>query len=176
MCREAAISQRRETQGGKTAMIVDVIGNEKQYQGINVGVDRILENVTNYTSDHYPAGRISLEGDNLYMNLEMYQTHSREVGAAEAHCKYIDVMYIVEGTETIYVKPVKKLKNVRKEYDIEKDILLADIDNDATAVRLTAGCFAVFFPQDAHAPGCHADSNGFVKKIVGKVRIFPNEE
>lgn len=167
---------RMKISGGEIAMIIDVIENAKQYQGINAGVDRILENVTNYTSEHYPAGRISLDGDNLYMNLEMYQTHSREVGAIEAHCKYIDVMYIVEGTETIYVKPVKKLKNVRKEYNSEKDILLADIDDDTIAVRLTAGSFVVLFPQDAHAPGCHADSNGFVKKIVGKVRIFPAKE
>ena len=59
-------------------MIVDTIGNAKQYQGINSGVDRVLEAVTVYTPDNYPVGRIPLDGENLYMNLEMYQTHSRE--------------------------------------------------------------------------------------------------
>lgn len=81
----------------------------------------------------------------------------------------------VEGVETIYVKPVEKLQNVRKEYDSEKDLLLADIDEDTTVVRLEAGSFIVLFPQDAHAPGCYADSNGNVRKIVGKVRILPEE-
>ena len=156
-------------------MIVDTIGNAKQYQGINAGVERILEAVTVYTPDNYPVGRISLDGENLYMNLEKYQTHSKDDGMAEAHKIYIDVMYVVEGVETIYVKPVEKLQNVRKEYDSEKDLLLADIDEDTTVVRLEAGSFIVLFPQDAHAPGCYADSNGNVRKIVGKVRILPEE-
>lgn len=103
-------------------MIVDTIGNAKQYQGINSGVDRILEAVTAYTPDNYPVGRIPLDGENLYMNLEMYQTHSREEGTAEAHRKYIDVMYIVEGVETIYVKSVDRLQNIRINYNAEKDL------------------------------------------------------
>lgn len=152
-------------------MILDTILNAKQYQGINSGVDRILEAVTAYTPDNYPVGRITLDGMNLYMNLEEFETHSREEGLAEAHRNYIDVMYIVEGAETIYVKTVDKLQNVKKEYNPERDILQADIDQDATAVRLETGSFAVFFPQDAHAPGCHADAPGKVKKIVGKIRI-----
>lgn len=154
-------------------MIVDTIGNAKQYQGINSGVDRVLEAVTVYTPDNYPVGRIPLDGENLYMNLEMYQTHSREEGTAEAHRKYIDVMYIVEGVETIYVKSVDRLRNIRINYNAEKDLLLADIDEDTIAVRLEAGSFIVLFPQDAHAPGCHAGSSGKVRKIVGKVRILP---
>lgn len=157
-------------------MIVDTIRNAKQYQGINPGVDRILNTVTDYTPDNYPVGRITLDGENLYMNLEKYQTHSREDGTAEAHRRYIDVMYIVEGTETIYVKPVDRLQKVRKEYDSEKDLLLADIDEDMIAVRLEAGSFIVLFPQDAHAPGCHAGSNGNVRKIVGKVQILSKEQ
>ncbi len=154
-------------------MILDTILNAKQYQGINSGVDRILEAVTAYTPDNYPVGRITLDGMNLYMNLEEFETHSREDGAAEAHHNYIDVMYIVEGAETIYVKPVEKLQNIRKEYDPERDILVADIDADATAVRLEAGSFVVLFPQDAHGPGCNADIPRKIKKIVGKVRIAP---
>ena len=152
-------------------MILDTITNAKQYQGINEGIDRILEAVTAYTPDNYPVGRITLDGMNLYMNLEEFETHSREEGLAEAHRNYIDVMYIVEGAETIYVKNVEKLQNVKKEYNPERDILQADIDQDVTAVRLVAGSFAVFFPQDAHAPGCHADAPGKVNKIVGKIRI-----
>ena len=152
-------------------MILDTIINAKQYQGINSGIDMILEAVTAYTPDNYPVGRITFDGINLYMNLEEFETHSREEGLAEAHRNYIDVMYIVEGAETIYVKSVDKLQNVKKEYNPERDILQADIDEDTTAVRLEAGSFAVFFPQDSHAPGCHADGPGKVKKIVGKIRI-----
>ena len=91
-------------------MILDTIINAKQYQGINSGIDMILEAVTAYTPDNYPVGRITFDGMNLYMNLEEFETHSREEGLAEAHRNYIDVMYIVEGAETIYVKSVGKIQ------------------------------------------------------------------
>ena len=51
------------------------------------------------------------------------------------------------------------------------EALLAETDEDATAVRLEAGSFIVLFPQDAHAPACYADGMKHVKKIIGKVRI-----
>lgn len=152
-------------------MIFDTIANAKQYQGIHTGIDRILEAVTAYTSNNFSCGRIVLDGSDLYMNLEEFETHSREDGVAEAHHNHIDVMYIVEGAETIYVKPASRLQNVTKEYDLERDILLADIDEDATPVRLEAGSFVVLFPQDAHGPGCNADSTRRIKKIVGKIRL-----
>lgn len=152
-------------------MILDMIVNAKQYRGIHPGIDRILEAVTMYTLDNYPGGRIVLDGDKLYMNLAEFETHSRERGLLEAHREYIDVMYMVEGAETIYVKPAEKLRNITKEYDPEREVLFAEIDEDVTPVRLEAGSFVVLFPQDAHAPGCIADDSEVVKKIVGKVRI-----
>ena len=45
------------------------------------------------------------------------------------------------------------------------------MDPDVAAIRLEAGSFVVLFPQDAHAPGCHADEAAPVKKIVGKVLL-----
>lgn len=90
----------------------------------------------------------------------------------EAHRKYADVMYMVEGTETIYVKPTQALRTITAEYDPEKDALLAELDRDVTSVCLTAGQFVVLFPQDAHAPGCNDIQTAGVKKIIGKMKIM----
>lgn len=152
-------------------MIVDIISNAKQYKGIHPGIDRILEAVQAYTAENYPSGRIQLDGDNLFMNFTQYETHPQEGTLTEAHEQYIDVMYMVEGSETIYIKPVERLQNITQEYDPAIEALLAETDEDATAVRLEAGSFIVLFPQDAHAPGCYADGMKHVKKIIGKVRI-----
>ena len=51
------------------------------------------------------------------------------------------------------------------------DALLAELDADATPVRLTAGSFIVLMPQDAHAPACWIGEAKGVKKIIGKVRV-----
>lgn len=152
-------------------MILDQLKNAGQYAGIHTGVDCALEEMKKFTPDHYPGGRVSVDGDNVFLLLNSYETHPKEEAMAEAHRAYIDVMYMVEGAETIYVKPVDSLKNITAEYDPNVEALLADTDEDATAVRLEAGSFIVLFPQDAHSPACHADGMQKVKKIIGKVRV-----
>lgn len=152
-------------------MILDQIKNASCYAGILPGVTDALREMVTYTPDNYPGGRVELDGDNLFLLLNTYETHSPEGALCEAHQKYIDVMYMVEGEEIIYVKPTNRLCAVTKAYDPEIDALLAQTDADATPVRLSAGSFIVLFPQDAHAPACYDDAPQTVKKIIGKVKI-----
>lgn len=152
-------------------MIFDSLKHAARYQGIVPGVDRVLNEVKRYTKENYAVGSVVLEDKELFYSLNDYETHAADQGKMEAHRKYIDVMYMVEGEESIYVKPVDRLEHVTKEYDGEIDALLAEIDEDASVVRLQAGDFVVLFPQDAHAPACYAGGPGRAKKIIGKVRI-----
>lgn len=152
-------------------MILDLLENAKQYAGIHPGVDRALEEMKRFTPENYGDGRVEVDGNNVFLLLNNYETHPKSESMAEAHRKYIDVMYMVEGAETIYVKNVNKLKNITCEYTEENEALLADTDEDATAVRLEKGYFVVLFPQDAHSPACDADGKRSVKKIIGKVKV-----
>lgn len=152
-------------------MILDQIKNTACYTGIHNGISKALEEMGKYTPDNYPGGRVELDGDNLFLLLNTYETHSPEGALCEAHQKYIDVMYMVEGEEIIYVKPTDRLCAVTKAYNPEIDALLAQTDDDATPVRLTAGSFIILFPQDAHAPACYDKEPQKVKKIIGKVKI-----
>lgn len=152
-------------------MIFDSIKNAKQYAGLNLDVDRILEEMQKFTPDNYPGGRIEVDGSRIFMLLNQYDTRAVEGASSEAHRKYIDVMYMIEGEELIYVKDTAELKNVTMPYDADKECLLADTDADATPIHMTPGRFVVLFPQDAHTPNCRVDGAMNVKKIVGKVRI-----
>ena len=152
-------------------MIFDTIENAKTYKGLNERVDRALEEVQKYTAENFPAERAVLDGDNLFLNFASYETHPADKALAEAHRQYLDVMYMVEGEEIIYVKPTDKLQNITKEYDPAIEALLGDLDADATPIRLQAGSCVVLFPQDAHSPGCCVDAPQKIKKIIGKVRI-----
>ena len=152
-------------------MILDSLANASLYRGINEGVDRLLAEACKYGADNYPNGKVELDGDELYMIFAEYDTKDADGALAEAHRKYIDVMVMVDGEETIYVKNTDRLSCVTMEYDGEKDALLARTDKDTTAVDLRSGSFVVLFPQDAHTPACHAATPSHVKKIIGKVRI-----
>ena len=154
-------------------MIFDSLNNAAQYKGLHAGIDQVLEAAKAYTPENYPSGRVVIDGENVFMNMAAYETHSTEKAVFEAHQQYADVMVMVEGTETIYVKHTDKLSHVYQEYDPKIEALLADFDSDATPVRLEAGSFVVLLPQDAHSPGCHADGPVNVKKIIGKVKLVP---
>lgn len=152
-------------------MIFDQMKNASCYQGVLPAVTTALEKMAAYTPDNYPGGKVTIDGDNLFLLLNTYETRDPAVAQFEAHEKYIDVMYMVEGEEIIYVKPTDALSTITKEYDPAIDALLAKLDSDATPVRLTAGSFVVLFPQDAHAPACYDTAPQTVKKIIGKVKI-----
>ncbi len=152
-------------------MILDTIANANVYAGLNARIDAALTAMRGYTPEHYPEGRLDLDGGNLFLLFNRYDTHSAQGALCEAHRKYIDVMYMVDGEETIYVKPTAQLSCITQAYSADADALLAQTDPDATPVRLAAGSFIVLFPQDAHTPACDTDHSHSVKKIIAKVAL-----
>lgn len=152
-------------------MIYDNLKNLGCYHFTQAGIAQVLEAAKAYTPENFPNTRIVLDGDNVFMNMPAYETHGLEKAAMEAHRKYVDVMVMVEGRETIYVKNADRLQDVYSPYEEGRDALLAKMDGDAIPVDMRPGDFLVLLPQDAHAPGCHAGDPCKVKKIIGKVRI-----
>lgn len=152
-------------------MIYGTLDQSARYTGMLPGIDRILNEAERFTP-HDEFGRtVQLDGENIYMILAEYDTHEKAKGYMEAHRAYIDVMCMISGEETIYMKPAQRLRHVTQPYNAQKDALLAEIDDDCSAIRLQAGDFIILFPEDAHAPGCRTEMPSHVKKIIGKVRL-----
>jgi len=152
-------------------MIYDNLENLGCHRFTEPGITQVLEAAKAYTPENYPSTRVVLDGDNVFMNAPAYETHSLEKAVMEAHRKYVDVMVMIEGRETIYVKNTQRLQDVYSPYEEGRDALLAHVDGDVIAVDMQPGDFLVLLPQDAHAPGCHAGESRSVKKFIGKVRI-----
>ena len=85
----------------------------------------------------------------------------------ECHNKNIDIQLCISGNETIGWKPREKCASPNGEYNDEKDVLFF---NDAPDMffQLTDGQFAIFFPEDVHAPMI---GDAEIKKLVIKVKI-----
>lgn len=152
-------------------MILDKLENAAHYAAIHEGIVKAIKAAGALRADAYSKGRVEVEGDDVYLNCAEYDTHERAGALTEAHRDYLDVMVMIEGCETVYVKRTDALQNVTRPYDPNIDALLADTDADCYAVRLVKGDFLVLFPEDAHAPGCHADAPCHIKKVIGKVKI-----
>lgn len=151
-------------------MIFDTLANAAKYKGLNPDIDKVLETALKYNKDNFPDAPLVLD-EFKRMNNAQYTTHPVSEAVFEAHRAYIDVMIMIEGEETIYVKPTDRLRKITKEYDASIEALLAAPEEDATAVHMEPGCFCILFPQDAHMPGCVAGEAMPVKKFIGKVKI-----
>lgn len=153
-------------------MILDSISNIKQYEALSPRLAEALKTAAAYPTKPYVAGRTEIDGDKLFLLAFSYDTKPLcEKSLMEAHRKYVDIMYMVEGEELIYVKPTNSLKVLTMPYDSTKDALLAKVDDDFTTVRLQAGQFVVLYPQDAHCPGCSVTLPQTVKKIICKMSV-----
>ncbi|MFA5424824.1 MAG: YhcH/YjgK/YiaL family protein [Phycisphaerae bacterium] len=107
--------------------------------------------------------------DNIYYTIQRYTTKPMNEGKLEAHRKYIDIQFLLEGEELLGYMPLEGLK-VSQEYDCQKDIAFYQTPGEITKVKLEPGMFCILFLNDAHQPGCCLTKPTEVKKIVIKIK------
>ena len=154
-------------------MIFDSIENIKLYCGLNPLIDRAF----NYLIDTELSGleeqSIDIQGEELYLMIQHYDTEPVFGRSYEAHNNYIDIQYVISGEETMICGNRKNL-SIETEYNADTDCTLYHYNRDAADVKLNFGCgdFAVFYPVDAHIPKLQTgDTPSAVKKAVFKIRI-----
>ena len=115
-------------------------------------------------------GKTFLNGDKLYVSIQSYKTKARGDCKYEAHRRYIDIQYIIEGREIIAVTDAAGLRE-RAPYSEEKDVVFFEDDKKGTEFELHAGDYVVVFPEDVHMPKVCAGEPSDVKKAVVKILI-----
>lgn len=148
-------------------MIIDRIEHYSFYTGLRDRIRTALEYIRTTDLERADTGRHDLDGDHLFAIISDYKTTSREAGKLEGHRKYIDVQYMVRGTEWVGHAPLSG-QSVAVDYNPGNDCVL--FEGEATFFRFEAGMFAVFFPHDLHLPGTGEISTP-VRKIVVKVEV-----
>lgn len=151
-------------------MILDKIENwdkyfdsgSKIYNGIKFIVEQFNESIQD--------GRYEIKGSDIYAMVQSYMTDAAENKKLESHRRYIDIQYIVSGKEVLGWLPTEGLK-VMTPYSEENDVVFYHNFDCMSQLVLTPGMFAVFYPSDAHRPGCFLDKPEPVRKIVIKVKI-----
>lgn len=118
------------------------------------------------------AGCYDIIGDDVYANVNFYETKPRTEAQPEDHQRYIDVQVMISGSETFEIFPKNSLRPAGP-YDTDRDLQFYRLPEEPAPIRftLTPGQFAVFFPEDVHMPGLNAgDSEKPVQKVVIKIR------
>jgi YhcH/YjgK/YiaL family protein len=147
-------------------MIVDHLKNASTYFGLGMRFTKAFRYLLSTDFGSIDSGKHELEGEYLYALVQQYRTAEKKE-YLEAHRRYADIHYMVDGAEAIEVGSIDDLQ--AGEYDPVTDYL--PLQGIATFIPIRVGSFAIFFPQDAHMPGLMFDSPQPVKKVVVKVLL-----
>lgn len=148
-------------------MIFDDISNLKDYGFVSEDILKFIEGLSIST----PVGRYEIS-DTAYANIEEYDTKSSLEACLESHRKYIDIQFLLSGEERIDFLNIDGLKHQAK-YNPVKDIIFYKRPKvELNRLYLNGRNFAIFFPQDAHAPQITTMGlQNNVKKVVIKIMV-----
>ncbi|NDR55415.1 YhcH/YjgK/YiaL family protein [Aliiruegeria sabulilitoris] len=117
------------------------------------------------------TGRIDIDGERIFAQVQDYTTQPASEKRPEAHERYIDVQFVVSGKEKMGFAPMVGKPPVVEDLLEENDVLFFGDVPDECYLTFSAGSYAVFYPWDIHRPGCSAENDQDVRKIVVKVRL-----
>lgn len=149
-------------------MVLDKLENASHYAGLGTRIAAALAWLRENDCTKLPAGKIPVQGDQIYALVQDNTTRPREQGVWEAHRKYIDVQFVAAGIEEMGYANVDTL-SVKKPYDEQSDFAL--FEGSGSYVTVPAGSFTIFFPADGHIPGLAAGEPAHVRKVVMKVAV-----
>ncbi|MBB1316306.1 YhcH/YjgK/YiaL family protein [Shewanella sp. SR43-4] len=153
-------------------MIVDTLTNRHLYTSLSPRLAKALAHLAETDFSQLEVGNYPIEGKDIFVIINDYETKPKETEPFEVHRQYIDVQYVVSGEEEFGYLPLAN-QTPSKPYFDKHDYAEFDFQSnqdDAAFIPLKAGMFALFFPGDIHMPGTSATPQK-VRKVVIKVRI-----
>jgi YhcH/YjgK/YiaL family protein len=118
-----------------------------------------------------PLGRTLIAGEDLYANVQGYETLPAEKCPFESHRRFVDLQYCLAGGEVIQWALAPGLP-AGKDYNEKNDLqFYARPAHPVTELQMAPGAFAIFFPSDGHAPKVQDLSNRSVMKVVIKINL-----
>lgn len=149
-------------------MILDNIKNCKKYEQLNRNFEKAFQFLKREDLGSLAVGKYEIDGENIFAMVQEYETKDLENAKYEAHKKYIDIQYLIEGTENMGYVLIDDLE-VSSIYSEENDFML--LTGKPRLILLNEREFFILFPEDAHMPGIFVKEKSKVRKVVVKVRV-----
>ena len=155
-------------------MILDLLDNADAYNALGPRIAQGLAFLRNTDLAALPLGKNVIDGDNLFAMAQRYDSRTHDNMIWESHRRYIDIQYIGEGEELMGYLNLTEQATVTRPYDETGDAALYST-TAGSLFKIQAGKFAIFTPQDVHAPGLAIDNKPSpVFKVVVKVLVSGN--
>ena len=144
-------------------MIFDDFKNFDLYK-----IDKDIKNFILNIDPEIETGRHVIS-DKAYINIEEYKT--RDFIKFEAHKKYIDIQFLIQGEEKVYTTETDGLE-ISENYNEEKDVAFYKTpERNLNISYLKPNKFIMLYPDDAHSPCTMIDVPKNVKKAIVKIKI-----
>ena len=152
-------------------MIKDNLKNAQFYYGLGEKFKKAFEYLKSNDLLKLDNGKYEIDGENIFVSVQDYNTKPESEGKFEAHKKYADIQFIIKGEEKIGYTDVTNCTNLTN-YDEEKDIeFLKNNEPENHFAFAKEGDFLIFLPQDAHMPCISICDSSYVKKAVVKIKL-----
>ncbi|MEI6564817.1 MAG: YhcH/YjgK/YiaL family protein [bacterium] len=147
-------------------MILDTLDNAQRYETLHPRFKQAFEWLRSQPLAGLPDGRREIDGDRLYASVMRESGRGQAAARFETHRKYIDIQYLVKGSDLMgWTHLDRGLKSLG--YDAAKDLEFYEGIPELW-VPVPTGLFAIFFPEDAHAPMAGTTP---LHKVVVKVAV-----
>jgi biofilm protein TabA len=149
-------------------MIIDSLENAGKYTSIHPLFAEAFEYIKTLDLKHAEIGKTDLsDGLKIIIAEKVGMKQEESVAKFECHNQNIDIQLCISGKEQMGWKSRQSCSSAKGEYNAEKDVLFY---NDAPDMffELTDNQFAIFFPEDVHAPMI---GDEVIKKLIVKVKI-----
>ena len=148
-------------------MVLDSLENAMQYYDLHPLFEKAFDFINSTDFTNYKEGKIETDDPRLYFSIARFRGKDPQDAVLETHKKFIDIQAPLVGAESIGWKAGNELMIISEHYNEEKDIMFYH-DFPTTYTKLYPGQFAIYFPEDAHAPGI---GQGDIRKIIAKIAV-----
>lgn len=146
-------------------MIIDSISNAATYFALSPRIKQAFDWLERCDINSLEVGRHDIDGEFLFVNVQDVELKPRHEAALEVHNRYIDIQVMFGCKEEYGWSERQACTQPCEEFNEERDVqFFADIPQLFYTLR--EGQFAIFFPEDAHAPML---GQGGVRKLIFKL-------
>lgn len=148
-------------------MILDLRGNASRYHPLHPGFVAAFDWFAHTKLASLDVGRHEIDGQRLFALVGRDPGKGLLAARLESHRRYIDIQVTLAGQEEIGHRPLSECGSPQVPFLPDNDVAFYAERPDSW-FALPPGRFAIFFPDDAHAP---LAGSGELHKVVVKVAV-----
>lgn len=132
-------------------MILDKIDNAERYYPLHPGFKQAFDYVKTVDPDKAEPGTYPIDGKRIYAIILHRKGKGIENALLEKHNEYIDIQCTISGEDLMGWKNIEDRRAEGQGYNEEKDVEKFT-EKPEVWIKTLPGTFAIFFPEDLHAP------------------------